>query len=146
MSADVYVFERSKAKGFYQNDQSCKCVARFSGWSSYDFISDMVNRSFLAEGTVVLNQENELGKVLKNEEEYYEFLAEDMKHHNQEFYYLVNKDFFEKALDKAYFESWVKRGNFTEGKTDLKKQLTELKKSVNDFNFDENYYYVTYWI
>ena len=150
MSASVYIFERKKELGFYQNDMKCESVFEFMGWAALDFVMNTAYFNFEVEGTAVLSSDEDTGRVLTTTKEYYDCCMEDREHRKNnpfglekyQYIYRVGKEFFDALVSREEYREWsecyCRRGQ----KCWLREQILDFKKKLNKLDFDNNYYYV----
>ena len=144
MSANVYVFKRDKANGYYQNDMRCECIGEFNGWATYDYVMGEVVFNFNAEGTVVLTSCEDMGRILSTMAEYETCYMENRRDFskNYQFYYRVEKTFFDALMSREHYKEWSQDNDWPGEKKWVREQLAKFRKVIPTLDFEQNYYYV----
>lgn len=155
MGADVFIFKRDKANGYYQNDMKCECVGEFQGWAADSFVMGVVDSHFKANGSAALCCDDYVVTVLEAMEEYRAHLSENYKFYEIEgikfayparqkyvFYYRVEESFFKALVSSKEYSHWSRENDYPGQKQDLKEQIAEFKKAIPTLDFEKYYYYV----
>lgn len=150
MSAYVYIFERNKELGYYQNDMKCECVFEFAGWAALDFVMNNTHCNFEVEGTAVLSSSEDMGRVLTTREEYYDCCKEDIEYEKNNpfcfgkysYHFRVEKRLFDTLISSEEYREWCEDVESKEDRKWVKEQIAKLKEALPKFDFEKNYYYI----
>ena len=155
MGADVFIFKRDKANGYYQDDMKCECIGEFQGWAAHSFVMGVVNPHFTAEGSAALRCADYEVTVLQDMEDYNSHLRENYDfyeidgiqlahyaHQKYVFYLRVEESFFKALVSSKEYSRWSRENDYPEQKQDLKEQIAEVKKAIPTLDFEKYYYYV----
>ena len=144
MGADVFIFKRDKANGYYQNDMKCECIGEFRGWAADEFVMGELLCKFTAEGTAVLTSCEDMGRVFSTAKEYYAFYMENCRDFidNCAFYYRVEQPFFDALMSRECYKEWSQDNDWPGEKKWVREQLAKFRKVIPTLDFEQNYYYI----
>lgn len=155
MGADVFIFKRDKANGYYQDDMKCECIGEFQGWAAHSFIMGVVNPHFTAEGSAALRCADYEVTVLQDREDYNSHLRENYDfyeidgiqfahyaHQKYVFYHRVELPFFKALVDGKEYKQWSRDNYYPAEKHWLREQLVKFRKIIPTLDFEKNYYYI----
>ncbi len=144
MSAEVFIFKRDKAHGYYQNDLKCECVGEFNGWAAHEYVMGEVVFRFTAEGSAVLTSCEDMGRVLTTMSEYEDCYMENCRanHTKYAFYYRVEQPFFDALMRHERYKMWSQDNDWPGEKKWVREQLAKFRKVIPSLDFEKNYYYI----
>ena len=151
MSMDIYVLTRDKKLGTYRQDEKNAVICELHGYATAKYLNhDLIVGG--QKGDVMIYYGSPLGKEIESQEDM--DIIDINRDDYFEFYYCVEKEYFDKIFNKDNFNKWAEDAkddyflddiDWVENRAWIEDNIKVLKEAIDKVDFDKKYVYINFY-